>query len=81
MPWDVKPQVAADRARARLEGRVVEGVPAGYDYEKIECSMQGVRDYLKFIKRGYAATTHLASIDIRNGRMTRRRGACAHRGA
>jgi hypothetical protein len=33
--------------------------------------MQGVRDYLKFIKRGFARTTHLTSIDIRNGRLTR----------
>ena len=31
----------------------------------------GVRDYLKYIKRGYARVSHLASIDIRNGRMSR----------
>ena len=33
--------------------------------------MQGVQDYLKFIKRGYGRMSHLASIDIRNGRMSR----------
>jgi hypothetical protein len=33
--------------------------------------MQGVRDYIKYIKRGYTRPTHLASIDIRNGRMDR----------
>jgi hypothetical protein len=33
--------------------------------------MQGVRDYLKFLKRGYGRTAHLTSIDIRNGRMDR----------
>jgi hypothetical protein len=33
--------------------------------------MQGLRDYLKFIKRGFGRTSHLTSIDIRNGRMTR----------
>ena len=33
--------------------------------------MQGVRDYIKFIKRGYARTTHLTSLDIRNNRITR----------
>ena len=38
---------------------------------KIECMMQGVRDYVKFIKRGFGRTAHLTSIDIRNGRMER----------
>ncbi|MFH1437909.1 MAG: hypothetical protein ABIJ56_19535, partial [Pseudomonadota bacterium] len=33
-----------------------------------------VRDYLKFTKRGYARTTHLASIDVRNGRISREEG-------
>ena len=36
--------------------------------------MQGVRDYIKYIKRGYTRPTHLASIDIRNDRMTREEG-------
>ena len=36
--------------------------------------MQGVRDFIKFLKRGFGRTTHLASIDIRNGRMTREEG-------
>jgi hypothetical protein len=33
--------------------------------------MQGVRDYIKYIKRGYTRPTHLASIDVRNHRLTR----------
>ena len=33
--------------------------------------MQGVRDYIKFIKRGFGRTSHLTSIDVRNKRMTR----------
>jgi hypothetical protein len=52
-------------------GDFVEGVPPGYEYEKIECYMQGLRDYIKFIKRGYARATHLGSIDIRNNRLDR----------
>ena len=52
----------------------MENLPPGYDYEKIECYMQGVRDYIKFIKRGYTRPSHLASIDIRNGRMSREDG-------
>ena len=56
------------------KGQAVEGIPAEYDYEKIECFFQGVRDYLKFIKRGMGRTNHLANIDIRNNRMTREQG-------
>ena len=36
--------------------------------------MQGVRDYIKFLKRGFGRTSHLASIDIRNGRLDRDSG-------
>lgn len=71
IPWDVKAQVASIKEYLGWNGDFVEGVPPGYEYEKIECYMQGVRDYIKFIKRGYARTTHLTSIDIRNGRITR----------
>ena len=52
-----------------MKGDIVENVPPEYDYEKIECYMQGVRDYIKFIKRGYSRTTHLVSLDLRNKRI------------
>lgn len=71
IPWDVKAQVAVIRRELGWEGAAVEGVPPQYPYEKIECFMQGVRDYLKFLKRGYGRTAHLTSLDIRNGRLTR----------
>jgi N-acetyl sugar amidotransferase len=71
IPWDVKRQVDVIKAELGWKGDEVEGVPPEYDYEKIECFMQGVRDYIKFLKRGFGRTTHLTSIDIRNGRMSR----------
>ena len=71
IPWDVKSQVALIKAELGWRGDEVEGVPPEYDYEKVECYMQGVRDYIKYLKRGYARTTHLTSLDIRNGRKTR----------
>jgi hypothetical protein len=74
VPWDVKRQVELIRRDLGWQGDVVEGVAPGYSYEKIECSVQGVRDYLKFVKRGYGRTTHLASIDVRNGRLEREEG-------
>lgn len=72
--WDVKQQVEVITRELGWQGDVVEGVPGTYTYDKIECAMQGVRDYLKFIKRGYGRTTHLASIDIRNARLDRETG-------
>jgi len=71
IPWDVREQVAVIKSELGWRGDEVEGVPPEYDYEKIECFMQGVRDYIKFLKRGFGRTTHLASIDIRNGRLAR----------
>jgi len=71
VPWDVKKQVEIIKRELGWEGDEVEGVPPEYNYEKIEDMMQGVQDYLKYIKRGYGRMSHLASIDIRNGRLTR----------
>ncbi len=69
--WDTKNQVEIIKNKLDWQGDEVEGVPNQYDYEKIECMMQGMRDYIKYIKRGYARTSHLASIDIRNGLLDR----------
>ena len=72
--WDTKKQVEIIKRELGWKGQRVEGIPRGYDYEKIECMMQGVRDYLKFIKRGFGRTSHLVNIDLRNKRMTREEG-------
>ncbi len=71
IPWDVKQNVEVIKRELGWEGDEVEGVPPEYNYEKIEDMMQGVQDYLKYIKRGYGRMSHLASIDIRNGRLSR----------
>jgi hypothetical protein len=70
IPWDVKMQVEKIRSELGWQGDVVENVPAEFNYEKIECWMQGVRDYIKYIKRGYTRPTHLAAIDLRNKRIS-----------
>jgi N-acetyl sugar amidotransferase len=74
VPWDVKRQSKIIHDELGWEGDLVENVPPGYNYEKIECYMQGVRDYIKYIKRGYTRPTHLASIDIRHDRLAREEG-------
>ncbi|MEW5691871.1 MAG: N-acetyl sugar amidotransferase [Candidatus Hydrogenedentota bacterium] len=71
IPWDVKKQAQIIRQELGWQGDDVEGRPPEYWYEKIECMMQGVRDYLRFIKRGYGRTAHLVTLDIRNSRITR----------
>ena len=74
VPWDVKKQVEEIKNELDWKGDQVENVPEEYNYEKIECYMQGVRDYIKYIKRGYTRPTHLSSIDIRHNRLTRDEG-------
>lgn len=70
IPWDVKTQSQLIMDELGWQGDEVEGMPPGlYTYEKIECAMQGVRDYLKFLKRGYSRVTQMTALDIRNGRL------------
>ncbi len=75
IPWDVKSQSAIIERELGWRGDRVENVPPQYTYEKIECYVQGVRDYIKFIKRGYTRPTHLVALDVRNGRLTKEQGA------
>lgn len=72
--WDVKKQSAIIESELGWKGDQVENVPPQYTYEKIECYMQGVRDYIKYIKRGYTRPSHLVAIDMRNGRLSKEEG-------
>lgn len=74
IPWDVKRQAATIESELGWQGDQVENVPPQYGYEKIECYMQGVRDYIKYIKRGYSRPSHLVALDVRNERMSKEEG-------
>jgi N-acetyl sugar amidotransferase len=74
MRWDIKRQVAIIKEKLGWQDQAVEGIPPEYDYEKIECRWQGIRDYCKYLKRGHGRTNHLACIDIRNGELSREEG-------
>lgn len=75
IPWDAKTQSALIQEELGWKGDQVEGMPWDlYPYEKIECSMQGVRDYIKFLKRGYSRVSQMVALDLRNGRMTKAEG-------
>ncbi|MBT8534585.1 N-acetyl sugar amidotransferase [Polynucleobacter paneuropaeus] len=72
IPWDAQAQSRLIMDELGWNGDEVEGMPPNlYSYEKIECAMQGVRDYIKFLKRGYGRVTQMTSLDIRNGRLTK----------
>jgi len=71
IPWDVKKQVAIIQTELGWQGDQVEGMPwSEYPYEKIECHLQGVRDYIKYLKRGYGRVTQMTALDLRNQRIT-----------
>lgn len=70
VPWDVTRQSIIIQHELGWQGDEVENVPSDYRYEKIECYMQGVRDYIKFIKRGYSRPSHLVALDVRNNRIS-----------
>ncbi len=71
IPWDPRKNAEIITKELGWEGEEVEGVPSNYYYEKVECKLQGIRDYIKFIKRGLGRTAHLTSIDVRNNLMDR----------
>ena len=50
----------------------LEGVPNNINQhgEKIECFMQGTRDYVKFLKRGYSRVSQINSLNVRNKRIS-----------
>lgn len=71
IPWDVKKHVEINkRELGWLEDEIESGLP-GPTYEKIECMFTGIRDYVKYLKRGFSRITHLTTLDIRHNRMHR----------
>ena len=72
IPWDVRKQVAQIEKELGWQGDQVEGMPWDeYPYEKIECYMQGMRDYIKYLKRGYGRVTQMTALDLRNGQVSK----------
>lgn len=73
IPWDYKANTKEIMEELGWEGDELEGVPESINKEfaKIECWMQGTRDYIKYLKRGYSRVTQLTNFEIRNNRMAR----------
>lgn len=71
IPWDYTKNTEIIKSELGWEADELEGVPTEINGhgEKIECFMQGARDYIKFAKRGYSRITQITAFHIRNGRM------------
>jgi N-acetyl sugar amidotransferase len=69
--WNAEEQVEILEREVGWRRSEVENLHPRYNYEKIECFLQGARDYLRFVKRGYSRTVQRANLDIRSGVMTR----------
>lgn len=72
IPWDYVRNSELIQRELGWKLDVLEGVPREINQhgEKIECFMQGARDYIKFIKRGYSRVAQINAFHVRNGRMT-----------
>jgi len=70
IPWNAKKQSEIISTELGWRGDEVEGMPKGmYEHEKIECWLQGCRDYIKFLKRGYSRVTQMTALEIRKGEL------------
>jgi len=43
-------------------------------YKSAECIMPGMHDFTNYLKRGYSRSSYQASVDVRNGLLTREEG-------
>jgi len=70
--WDGERQVEFIKKEYGWREDKVEGTYKGY--KSVECRMTGVHDYAKWVKRGFGRATDHASIDVRNGLLSREEG-------
>lgn len=73
IPWDYESNTKWIKKELGWETDELEGVPneVNTPCEKIECFMQGTRDYIKHIKRGYSRITQINAIKLRNNQITK----------
>ena len=71
MKWDTTKQTDIIKKELNWETDELEHVPKEFNPngEKVECFMQGTRDYVKWLKRGYSRMTQINSMLVRNKRM------------
>jgi len=70
--WDDERQMEFIRDTYDWKETDIENAYKGY--KSAECIMPGVHDFLCYLKRGWARATFHASLDVRNGLLTRDEG-------
>jgi N-acetyl sugar amidotransferase len=70
--WDDERQMELVRDQYGWRETEVEGTYKGY--KSAECVMAGVHDFTCYLKRGFGRATWQASVDVRNGLLTRPEG-------
>lgn len=73
--WDYNKQVKLIKKELNWKSDELEGIPdKGNPYSsKIECYMQGSRDYIKYLKRGYSRISQNMASELRIGNITPRK--------
>lgn len=70
--WDEERQTEFIRDVYGWRETEVEGAYKGY--KSAECVMAGMHDFTCYLKRGFGRSTWQASVDVRNGLLTREEG-------
>lgn len=70
--WDDERQMEFVRDTYDWKETEVEGTYKGY--KSAECIMPGMHDFTNYLKRGYGRATYQASVDVRNGLLSREEG-------
>ncbi|MEK6834667.1 MAG: hypothetical protein AABX61_00195, partial [Nanoarchaeota archaeon] len=70
--WDTERQVEFLKKEYGWKEDVVEGSYKGY--KSVECIMEGMHSYTKFLKRGFGRASDHAAQDVRAGLLTREEG-------
>lgn len=70
--WDEERQTEWIRDTYGWKETEIEGAFKGY--KSAECIMAGVHDFTCYQKRGFGRSTWQASVDVRNGLLTRKEG-------
>ena len=70
--WDDERQTEWIKKEYGWRETEIEGAYKGY--KSAECIMPGVHDFTCYLKRGFGRSTWQASLDVRNGLLTREDG-------
>lgn len=72
IPWDYIKNTEIIKKELGWKVDELEGVPLKINDhgEKIECFMQGTRDYIKFLKRGYSRVAQINAFHVRNEKLS-----------